>query len=160
MFFGSARFSSREHADAELESLTRRLAGRDAPESEQHLALGRKAVEWSRYYEEARELAKLLTEWSLALGLAAPSFRRHIRRRPGHHGGGESRRAGGGWQDDRPQHQAAVRAGAESATSPTASISSSTTSSCGSSGLPTWRRRSSFSRAASARSTRCSRFSR
>ena len=51
VFFGSARISSREHADAELESLTRRLAGREAPESEQHLALGRKAVEWSRYYE-------------------------------------------------------------------------------------------------------------
>jgi hypothetical protein len=25
---------------------------------------GRKAVEWSRYYEEARELAGLLTTWS------------------------------------------------------------------------------------------------
>jgi len=68
VFFGSARISSRERADSELDSLMRRLAARDAPESEQHLALGRKAVEWSRYYEEARELAKLLTEWSLALG--------------------------------------------------------------------------------------------
>jgi len=68
VFFGSARISSREHADAELETLTRRLAGREAQESEQHLALGRKAVEWSRYYEEARELAKLLTQWSLGLG--------------------------------------------------------------------------------------------
>jgi uncharacterized protein (TIGR00730 family) len=74
VFFGSARVSSRQHADAELESLTRRLAGRDAPESEQPLALGRKAVEWSRYYEEARELAKLLTEWSLALGSANHRF--------------------------------------------------------------------------------------
>ncbi len=74
VFFGSARVSSREHADAELESLTRRLAGRDAPESEQHMALGRKAVEWSRYYEEARELAKLLTEWSLALGSSTHRF--------------------------------------------------------------------------------------
>jgi uncharacterized protein (TIGR00730 family) len=31
-------------------------------------------VEWSRYYEEARELAKLLTEWSLALGSANHRF--------------------------------------------------------------------------------------
>ena len=68
VFFGSARISSRERADAELDGLIRRLGGRNAPESEQHLALGRKAVEWSRYYEEARELAKLLTEWSLDLG--------------------------------------------------------------------------------------------
>jgi len=74
VFFGSARVSSREHANAEFEGLTRRLAGRDAPESEQHLALGRKAVEWSRYYEEARELAKLLTEWSLALGSSNHRF--------------------------------------------------------------------------------------
>jgi uncharacterized protein (TIGR00730 family) len=74
VFFGSARVSSRERADAELDSLIRRLAGRDAPESEQHLALGQKAVEWSRYYEEARELAKLLTEWSLGLGSSNHRF--------------------------------------------------------------------------------------
>ena len=34
---------------------------------DEHLARGRKAVEWSRYYEEARELASLLTEWSMTL---------------------------------------------------------------------------------------------
>ena len=68
VFFGSARVNSREHAAAELAGLTRRLAGREAAESDPQLALGRKAVEWSRYYEEARELAKRLTEWSLALG--------------------------------------------------------------------------------------------
>ena len=74
VFFGSARISSRERADAELDGLIRRLGGRNAPESEQHLALGRKAVEWSRYYEEARELAKLLTEWSLGLGSPTHRF--------------------------------------------------------------------------------------
>jgi uncharacterized protein (TIGR00730 family) len=68
VFFGSARVNSREHAEAELAGLTHRLGGRDTAESEQRLALGQKAVEWSRYYEEARQLAKLLTEWSLALG--------------------------------------------------------------------------------------------
>ena len=73
VFFGSARVSSRERADAELDGLIRRLGGGNAPESEQHLAIGRKAVEWSRYYEEARELAKLLTEWSL--GLDSPNHR-------------------------------------------------------------------------------------
>jgi uncharacterized protein (TIGR00730 family) len=45
----------------------RRPVGGEGAESNEHVARGRKAVEWSRYYEEARELAKLLTEWSLAL---------------------------------------------------------------------------------------------
>jgi uncharacterized protein (TIGR00730 family) len=31
------------------------------------LARARKAVEWSRYYEDARTLAKLLTTWSMSL---------------------------------------------------------------------------------------------
>src|SRR4029078_7021556 len=31
------------------------------------LARARKAVEWSRYYEEARTVAKMLTTWSIAL---------------------------------------------------------------------------------------------
>ena len=42
-------------------------AGSANAELEAHLARGRKAVEWSRYYEEARELATLLTEWALSL---------------------------------------------------------------------------------------------
>jgi len=67
VFFGSARVNSREHANAHLAGLADRLKGRPAAEAESQLALGRKAVEWSRYYEEARELAKLLTQWSLAL---------------------------------------------------------------------------------------------
>jgi uncharacterized protein (TIGR00730 family) len=38
-----------------------------------HLNRGRRAVEWSRYYEEARELARRLTEW--AMMLASPHHR-------------------------------------------------------------------------------------
>jgi hypothetical protein len=74
VFFGSARVNSQEHAAAEFANLTRQLAGRDASELERLLAPGRKAVEWSRYYEEARELARLLTEWSLALGSSNHRF--------------------------------------------------------------------------------------
>src|ERR687888_29163 len=33
----------------------------------EELTKSRKAVEWARYYEEARELARLLTTWSLTL---------------------------------------------------------------------------------------------
>src|SRR5688572_1562416 len=70
VFFGSARIHSREAAEQALEELERRVGrvGRKGPaELEARLARGRKAVEWSRYYEEARELAKLLTTWSSSL---------------------------------------------------------------------------------------------
>ena len=68
VFFGSARIHSREHAEAALARLVHRSAGSEGTESDEHVVQGRKAVEWSRYYEEARELAGLLTKWSLALG--------------------------------------------------------------------------------------------
>jgi uncharacterized protein (TIGR00730 family) len=73
VFFGSARIHSREHAEAALAKLMHRLTGTAAAESDEGIIRGRKAVEWSRYYEEARELAKLLTGWSREL--ASPHHR-------------------------------------------------------------------------------------
>ena len=67
VFFGSARIHSREAAEQALERLEKRAGRRANAEFEAHLARGRKAVEWSRYYEEARELAALLTTWSNSL---------------------------------------------------------------------------------------------
>ncbi len=67
VFFGSARVHSREHAEQALERLVRRSGSRAGEELEERLARGRKAVEWSRYYEDARALAMMLTKWSLAL---------------------------------------------------------------------------------------------
>ena len=67
VFFGSARIHSREHAEEALERLERRFGSRPDAEHDPHLARGRKAVEWSRYYEEARDLARMLTEWTLTL---------------------------------------------------------------------------------------------
>jgi uncharacterized protein (TIGR00730 family) len=67
VFFGSARIHSREHAEQALEALLKLVGARRSDSHEEHLARGRKAVAWSRYYEEARELARLLTEWSTAL---------------------------------------------------------------------------------------------
>ena len=67
VFFGSARIHSREAAELALERLERRAGRRANAELEAHLARSRKAVEWSRYYEEARELANLLTAWSMSL---------------------------------------------------------------------------------------------
>jgi uncharacterized protein (TIGR00730 family) len=75
VFFGSARVHSREHAEEALQRIMRRLAGKEpVGEPDEHLVRGRKAVEWSRYYEEARELARLLTEWSLGLGSSHHRF--------------------------------------------------------------------------------------
>src|SRR5687767_10528380 len=67
VFFGSARIHSREHAEEVLDRLVRRFGVRSSAEIDEHLARGRKAVEWSRYYEEARELAAMLTDWSKAI---------------------------------------------------------------------------------------------
>ena len=67
VFFGSARVDSRERAERALRTLRARGV-RDADEHYQkELSKSRKAVEWARYYEEARELARLLTSWSLSL---------------------------------------------------------------------------------------------
>jgi uncharacterized protein (TIGR00730 family) len=67
VFFGSARIHSREHAEQALERLQKRFGARAGAEMEAHLARGRKAVEWSRYYEDARQLAHLHTSWSKSL---------------------------------------------------------------------------------------------
>jgi uncharacterized protein (TIGR00730 family) len=66
VFFGSARVHSRDAAQSALKTLRASKRRRTAA----HLAAlkrGRKAVEWSRYYEDARELARKLTEWSQSL---------------------------------------------------------------------------------------------
>ncbi len=72
VFFGSARVHSRHRAEQALLRLIRRVGG--GGESDERVAQRRKAVEWSRYYEEARELAGLLTGWSLTLGSTPHRF--------------------------------------------------------------------------------------
>ena len=68
VFFGSARVDSRERAERALKTLRAR-GDRDADaEYRAELTKSRKAVEWARYYEEARELARRLTAWSRTLG--------------------------------------------------------------------------------------------
>jgi len=63
VLFGSARIHSRERAMLDLQDFE---SGRTAAD-EQLMAQKRKAVEWSRYYEDARTLAGLLTTWSMSL---------------------------------------------------------------------------------------------
>src|SRR5438552_2978532 len=67
VFFGSARVDSRERAERALQTL--RARGEVGPQDLHAMELrkSRKALEWARYYEEARELARLLTAWSVTL---------------------------------------------------------------------------------------------
>jgi uncharacterized protein (TIGR00730 family) len=64
VFFGSARVHSRMRAERALQRLR---SGKRGPDYAVALKRSRKALQWSRYYEDARELAKQLTTWSLSL---------------------------------------------------------------------------------------------
>lgn len=63
VFFGSARTRSREAAEGALAALQR--PGETVEEA--LLQRARRTLAWSRYYEDARELARRLTTWSLSL---------------------------------------------------------------------------------------------
>src|SRR5256885_7333368 len=64
VFFGSARVDSRERAERALRMLRARGVVTADTHYEEELSKSRKAVEWARYYEEARELARMLASWS------------------------------------------------------------------------------------------------
>jgi uncharacterized protein (TIGR00730 family) len=63
VFFGSARFHSRSDADHNLTELENGLGAQQAAERKKALA----SVDMARYYEDARELARMLTTWSQSL---------------------------------------------------------------------------------------------
>ena len=67
VFFGSARVDSRERAERALRTLRARGVHDADAHYEAELKKTRKAIEWARYYEEARELARLLTTWTMTL---------------------------------------------------------------------------------------------
>jgi uncharacterized protein (TIGR00730 family) len=64
VFFGSARVHSREWAEQRLARA--RLTGRRRS-AKAELHRWQRAVQWSRFYEDAREVARRLTAWSLKL---------------------------------------------------------------------------------------------
>src|SRR5689334_11311024 len=66
VFFGSARVHSRKEATSALQRLRKRNSKRTR-EFAEALRRSRKAVEWSRYYEDARTVANQLSKWSLSL---------------------------------------------------------------------------------------------
>jgi uncharacterized protein (TIGR00730 family) len=66
VFFGSARVHSRERARRGL-ARAQRPGRANAKAREAGLLRWSRAVEWSRYYEDARKLAHLLATWTLTL---------------------------------------------------------------------------------------------
>jgi uncharacterized protein (TIGR00730 family) len=66
VFFGSARFQSRRNAQSRLKELRGNSAHLTA-EGQAEVKLANAAVDMARYYEDARRLAYLLTEWSIQI---------------------------------------------------------------------------------------------
>ena len=65
VFFGSARFQSMENAESNLATIRR---GDDkGTDLASELKRAQAAVEMARYYEDARKLASMLTEWSVKI---------------------------------------------------------------------------------------------
>jgi hypothetical protein len=69
VFFGSARITSRFDSSRRLREVQREIRRRKRPTSalEKRLQYAQTDFEMSRYYDDAVELARLLTKWSLSL---------------------------------------------------------------------------------------------
>ena len=68
VFFGSARFHSRSEAENALQLLEKPGSRTPPPaEEQQRIREARVAVEMARYYEDARQLAHRLTQWSMGI---------------------------------------------------------------------------------------------
>src|SRR6202167_5876345 len=67
VFFGSARFRGGDDARQNLTAAEKNDAKVPAPQQEKNLKQALAAVEMARYYEDARRLAYLLTEWSIQI---------------------------------------------------------------------------------------------
>ena len=73
VFFGSARFLARAQAQQELEEVLK--AGGKSPANKAAVQHARDTLATSAYYEDARRLAHLLTEWSRSI---SPKRRRFV----------------------------------------------------------------------------------
>jgi uncharacterized protein (TIGR00730 family) len=67
VFFGSARFQGGDTAKTNLTTIERNDAQFPPAEHAGHVKRARAAVDMARYYEDARRLAFLLTEWSIQI---------------------------------------------------------------------------------------------
>jgi hypothetical protein len=67
VFFGSARFQGGDAAKKSLAAVEKSDTKTSAAEQQDSLKRARAAVDMARYYEDARRLAFLLTEWSIQI---------------------------------------------------------------------------------------------
>src|SRR3984957_5914821 len=67
VFFGSARFHGREAAEKTLRTVEHNNAKTPAAQLEKDLKRAKAGVDMARYYEDARKLAHMLTEWSITI---------------------------------------------------------------------------------------------
>src|SRR5438874_12460254 len=67
VFFGSARVDSRDRAERALRTLRARGVSDADEQYISELNKSRRALEWARHYEDACELARLLTAWQLSV---------------------------------------------------------------------------------------------
>ncbi|HVP56156.1 MAG TPA: TIGR00730 family Rossman fold protein [Candidatus Eisenbacteria bacterium] len=67
VFFGSARFRSRETTEAALEELRKTGSGDKSAEMQERMRRAESDVAMSRYYEDARRLAYLISQWTQTL---------------------------------------------------------------------------------------------
>ena len=67
VFFGSARFKGGAAARKHLTAVEKNDVKAPAPQQNADLKQARAAVDMARYYEDARRLAYLLTEWSIQI---------------------------------------------------------------------------------------------
>ncbi len=68
VIFGSARIEPRDRALEKLRRLEKARGKRRTASQQAALRSARSALQMSRYYEDARELARRLTEWAMTLG--------------------------------------------------------------------------------------------
>jgi uncharacterized protein (TIGR00730 family) len=67
VFFGSARFHGRKDAENTLTTVEHNNAKNPAAQLEKDLKRAQAGVDMARYYEDARKLAHMLTEWSITI---------------------------------------------------------------------------------------------
>src|SRR5579864_6956296 len=67
VFFGSARFQGHNDATKTLEALKQNHAAASAAQLEKDLKLAQAGVDMARCYEDARQLAHMLTKWSIQI---------------------------------------------------------------------------------------------
>src|ERR1700729_1373312 len=68
VMFGSARILPKDRATTRLKAAKKTAARLKTPAAQSRVRLCRNALAMSHYYEEARQLSRLITEWAMTFG--------------------------------------------------------------------------------------------